>query len=66
MEDKFENINKFCSFLCNHCDTDGYCPTDCDLLEKARKMPFDKINDKWVEYNGDIQKIARYIKQYRL
>lgn len=66
MEDKFENIKQFCSFLCNHCDTDGYCPTDCDLLEKAREIPFEKINNKWIEYNGDIEKVARYIKQYRL
>ncbi len=65
-EDKFENIEQFCAFVCNHCDADNYCPTECDLLEKARKMPFEKINNKWLEYNGDIHKIARYIKQYKL
>lgn len=66
MEDKFVNIKQFCSFICNHCDADGYCLTDCEYLEKARKIPFEKINNMWVEYNGDIQKIAGYIKRYRL
>ena len=66
MEEKFENINQFCSFLCNNCETDGYCPSNCDFLEKVRKISFEKINNKWIEYNGDIKKLVRYIKQYRL
>ena len=66
--DKFENTNKFCSYCCEECTamSDGYCPSDCDVLEKARKMPFEKINAKWIEHDGDIQKVVRYIKQYNL
>lgn len=67
-EDKFENIDQFCSYCCEECTAmpDGYCPCECDFLEKARKIPFEKINTKWVEYKGDIRKVANYIKQYRL
>ena len=67
MEEKFETIDNFCSYVCNcACSNDWYCPKECDMLEKARKMPFEKINKKWIEHDGNIQKLARYIKQYRL
>ncbi len=66
--DEFENIDQFCSYCCNCCASmpDGYCPCECELLDKARKMPLEKINTKWIEYDGDIPKIARYIRQYNL
>lgn len=66
--DEFENIDQFCSMLCNCCTSlpDGYCPTECNILEKARKIPFEKIVAKWIEHDGDIPKIARYIRQYNL
>lgn len=68
MEEKFKTIDQFCNYCCNCCtsDPDGYCPSDCDLLEKARKVPFEKINAKWIEHNGNIQKVVRYIKQYKI
>lgn len=66
--DEFDNIDEFCSLCCEECTAmpDGYCPSDCDFLEKARKIPFEKIVTKWIEYNGDISKVARYIWQYNL
>lgn len=64
-EEKFENIDQFCSLCCEHCNNDWYCPVECELLEKARKMPLEKINAKWIEHEGDIRKIVRYIKQYK-
>ena len=67
MEEKFETIDNFCSYVCNcACSNDWYCPKECDLLEKARKMPFEKINKKWIEHDGDIIKVERYIKQYKI
>ena len=67
MEEKFETIDNFCSYVCNcACNNDWYCPKECDLLEKARKMPFEKINKKWIEHDGDIRKVERYIKQYKI
>ena len=61
-----ENFEQFKSFACIHCNNEWYCPSDCDLLEKARKMPFEKIQKKYVEHQEDIVKIARYIRQYKL
>ena len=67
MEEKFETIDNFCSYVCNcACSNDWYCPKECDLLEKARKMQFEKINKKWIEHDGDIRKVERYIKQYKI
>ena len=67
MEGKFETIDNFCSYVCNcACSNDWYCPKECDLLEKVRKMPFEKINKKWIEHDGDIRKVERYIKQYKI
>ena len=66
MEDKFDNINQFCSYSCNNCNQDWYCPGECELLLKARKMPFEKINKKWIEHDGDLVKVWRYIKHYKL
>lgn len=66
MEEKFETIDDFCSYVCNcACSNDWYCPKECELLQKTRKIPFDKINDKWIEHDGDIKKVARYIKNYK-
>jgi hypothetical protein len=66
MEEEFENIDDFCCHCCNNCSQTDYCPKECDLLEKARKIPFEKINKKWIEHDGDLRKVWRYIKQYKL
>ena len=51
MEEKFETIDNFCSYVCNcACSNDWYCPKECDLLEKARKMPF-------VEYDNTLERL---------
>lgn len=66
--EEFDTIDRFCSFCCSRCtaDPDGYCPSDCEMLEKARKIPFDKIEKKYIKHKGDLTKLARYIKNYRL
>ncbi len=67
MEERFETIDRFCDFVCySACSCEDFCPTECELLEKARKMPLEKINDKWIEHDGDIRKVARYIKNYKI
>lgn len=67
MEEKFETIDNFCAYVCSGaCKEEWFCPTECELLQKARKMPLKKINTKWIEHDGDIRKVARYIKNYRI
>lgn len=44
MEEKFETIDNFCSYVCNcACSNDWYCPKECDLLEKALELACKEI-----------------------
>lgn len=62
------DIDTFCKKACNSCGgpEDWYCPTECDVLEKARKMPWEKIQKCYTRHDGDLRKVFRYIKQYKL
>lgn len=56
------NIQTFLSRACNCCDNEWYCPTHCDLLEKAQKIPFYRIVKCYQRHDGDMKKVFRYIK----
>lgn len=57
------DIDSFSHWGCNNCKSEWYCPTYCELLEKARKIPFDRIIACYARYDGDAVKVFRYIKQ---
>lgn len=57
------DIDSFLHWGCNNCSNDWYCPTYCELLEKAKKIPFDRILSCYARYDGDAVKVFRYIKQ---
>lgn len=57
------DIDTFCRHACVHCNSEWYCPSYCDLLEKARRMPFDRIVACYARHEGDMAKVFRYIKQ---
>lgn len=57
------DIDNFCRLACNACSADAYCPSDCDMLEKARRMDFEKIVRAYARNEGDWSKLFRYIKQ---
>lgn len=60
------DIDAFCRRACDTCNAnDWYCPAECDTLEKARRMPFEKIRDAYVRHEGDIVRVFRYIINYR-
>ena len=60
-------IESFLRQSCNTCTAnDWYCPSYCDDLEKAKKMPFEKIQQIYAKWDGDMVKVFRYIKRYRL
>lgn len=60
-------IESFVSLSCNSCTAnDWYCPRICDDLEKAKRMPFEKIQRAYARHDGDMMKVYRYIKQFRL
>lgn len=56
----FETYAKIC---CNDCSaTYWYCSSYCPELEKASRIPFDIIQKKYAQYDGDLRKVVRYIK----
>ena len=64
--EEIPNIEAFCRTACDACEGGGWsCPSWCDTLEKARKMPFEKIKSEYIRNGGDFRAVWRYIKQYR-
>ena len=56
-------IDAFCHWGCINCNSEWYCPTYCDLLEKARRIPFNRILECYARHEGDPVKVFNYIKQ---
>jgi hypothetical protein len=69
-EEAKEQIPDFESFrveCCNSCTSnDWYCPSDCEMLEKARKLDFDRILKCYAKHDGDLSKVAGYIKRTKI
>jgi hypothetical protein len=60
------NIKDFCHSVCISCTAnDWFCPTYCVELEKACRMPFEKLLKSYARNDGDIWKVIRYIKRYQ-
>lgn len=57
------DIDAFCRWGCVHCNSEWYCPTYCDLLEKAKRIPFNRILECYARHEGDPVKVFNYIKQ---
>lgn len=63
---EMSNIDYFLAVACEECTgNDWYCPKHCDVLEKAKKMPFEKIQQAYARHDGMMYKVFRYIKQAR-
>lgn len=61
--EEIPNIDCFCKQACIHCSNDWFCPSFCDMLEKAIKMDFELLVKCYARNEGDWSKIFRYIKQ---
>lgn len=59
----FKDLN---SLLCRNCNNIWYCPDDCAIVEKSRIIPFEKIIASYARNDGDIRKLFRYIRNFRL
>lgn len=60
------NIEYFLAVACGECTAnDWYCPKYCEDLEKAKKMPFEKIQQAYARHDGMIYKVMQYIKRAR-
>ena len=65
-KEEIPTIEYFIQHSCDMCTAnDWYCPRLCDDLEKAKRMPFEKIQSAYARHDGDMVKVYRYIKQAR-
>lgn len=66
VKEEIPTIESFIHQSCNMCTgNDWYCPRLCDDLEKAQRIPFEKIQSAYARHDGDMKKVFRYIKQAR-
>lgn len=66
VKEEIPTVNSFIQQSCNCCNAnDWYCPSLCNDLEKAKRMPFEKIQKAYARHDGDMKKVFRYIKQYK-
>lgn len=64
-KEEIVDFETFVKVACNSCNNDWYCPSYCDVLEKANKMDFDLIIKCYARNDGDMCKVFRYIKYTR-
>lgn len=65
--EEIPDIDTFCRLCCNRCTAnDWYCPTECEVLQKARKLDFERIIKCYTKYDGDLQKVDRYIRATKI
>lgn len=61
--EEIPDIDSFRTHCCNQCTTnDWYCPSDCEMLEKARKLDFERILKSYARNDGDLTKVSHYIQ----
>lgn len=57
------DIDTFCKTACDNCTAnDYYCPSECEMLKKARKLDFDRIIKCYAKHDGDLYKVFAYLK----
>ena len=65
--DDIQDIDSFCKWVCDCCqNNDWYCPSECDVLQKARKLNFDRIVKCYARHDGDLDKVCNYIKTTKI
>lgn len=65
-KEELPTIECFLSMACGMCTgNEAYCPSYCEVLEKAQRMPFARIQLAYARHDGEYAKIVRYIKNAR-
>lgn len=62
-KDDLPNFDMLLSLMCDGCSSEDYCPSYCSTLEKAKKIPFEKLQIKYQKVDGDLVKLWNYIKR---
>lgn len=69
-EEAKQEIPDFTAFsreICtSYCSNDWYCPSYCNLLDKAKQIDFDRILTIYAKHNGDMIKVIAYIKRTKI
>lgn len=61
-KEQIPDFEGFKSECCQNCTSnDWYCPSDCEMLEKVRKLDYDRILKCYAKHDGDLRKVERYI-----
>lgn len=61
-----KDIEQFRNSVCMSCTAnDWFCPSYCNILEKAERIDFNKILKSYARNDGDIWKVIRYIHRYK-
>ena len=60
----FDSFKQECCINCT--GNDWFCPSDCEMLEKARELDYDRILKCYTKHDGDLRKVARYIKAAKI
>lgn len=51
------------SIMCDNCRSEDYCPSYCDMLNKAKKIPFEKLQVRYQIAGEDPVKLCNYIRK---
>lgn len=69
IEEAKKDIPDFDSFRyqgCLCCNNEWYCPSYCDVLEKAERMDFNRILKCYARNDGEMYKVLRWLKKTRI
>ena len=60
------DVDSLCRQACLCCNNEWYCPTYCDVLEKAARMDYNRILKCYARNDGEMWKVVRWIRQARI
>ena len=68
LEDEFPNsMDNLCTYCCTLCTAcDWYCPTPCPDIDFMRRIPYNKLKQKFIKSNGDFYAVFKYVHRKRL
>lgn len=64
-KEEIPNFDSFVHITCVNCANDWFCPTLCEALEKAKRLPLEKIQKAYARHDGDMLEVFRYIQKAR-
>ena len=60
------NFEAFRKEACATCTEEWYCPRNCEELNKASRMDFNRILKCYARNDGETYKVLRWLKQARI